>query len=117
MLCRAGISDWSCISGFRMLIIQNTVDSRVESESIQRYFHLKYVISPDMPMKSEYHSLVSPMVRSGGLCRYIHSPTINTRKTILPAKLVATAIFDILFLIAEVTALIIHKITEAMVNI
>ena len=40
MLCRAGISDWSCISGFIRLIMTKTVASSAEKERIQRYCHL-----------------------------------------------------------------------------
>lgn len=42
---------------------------------------------------------------------------INARKTMLPDRLAATAVFEISFFMAEVTALIIHRITETMVNI
>nr|WP_302052993.1 hypothetical protein [Bacteroides fragilis] len=42
---------------------------------------------------------------------------INAMKTILPDRLAATAVFEIPSLAAEVTALIIHRITETMVNI
>ena len=42
---------------------------------------------------------------------------INARKTMLPEKLAVTAVFEIPFFMAEVTALIIHRITDTMVNI
>ena len=42
---------------------------------------------------------------------------INVRKTMLPERLAVTAVLEIPFLAAEATALIIHRITETMVNI
>ena len=76
-LCKAGIKDWSCISGLSRFKRMNTVDSIVENESIHLYFHLMYVNSPAIVAKNEYHSLVSPMVLRGGRPRVIQRPQMK----------------------------------------
>lgn len=83
-LCRAGMSVWSWISGFRILIMANTAPTTVEKDKIHGYLQRIYVSSPDTLMKKVYHNLVSPMVRKGGRCTYIQNPAINTAKTSIP---------------------------------
>ena len=85
MLWSAGMSDWSCISGLTMFMIENTVETTVEKESIHLYFHLRYVIVPAIPIKREYHSLVSPIVLRGGLSSEVHNPAINAANTTVSA--------------------------------
>ena len=63
----AGISVLSCISGMSRFMATNTVASTEEKKRIHRYFHLAYTSRPETIMKNEYQSLVSPVVRIGGL--------------------------------------------------
>ena len=91
MLCSAGMSVWSCISGLRMLITMNTVAISVEKESIQRNLQRKYVKSPAKSIKSEYHRRVSPMVRNGGRSRVIHSEAMKSTKRAIAVALHAMA--------------------------
>ena len=60
----------------------NTVAKTVEKDNIHRYRHIRYVNSPERMAKNEYQSLVSPIVRIGGLRKPIHSPTINAAITV-----------------------------------
>jgi hypothetical protein len=57
----------------------NTDDRMVENETIHLYRHLAYVARPATDAKKEYHNLVSPVVRRGGLSRVHHNPIINAR--------------------------------------
>ena len=63
--------------------MMNTEESIVENDRIQLYFHLRYVNSPDIPAKNEYHNLVSPIVRKGGRFNDIHIPQINAANMII----------------------------------
>ena len=115
-LCKAGISDWSCISGFNKLITTNTVDNKVENDNIQRYFHRIYVRSQAIPMKNEYHKRVSPIVRKGGRCRYSHNPAIKMPNTIITAMVKPTAILLLVEERSANTAPANHKPTDSVAN-
>ena len=69
----------------------NTVARSVEKESIQRNLQRTYVNSPAINKKSEYHSRVSPMVRSGGRSRVIHSERMKSTKSAIAVVLHAMA--------------------------
>ena len=70
----------------------NTVARTVEYERIHLYLHLTYVKRPAINAKNEYHSLVSPMVRKGGLSRVSHMPIMNEARTATAAPVKEIAI-------------------------
>ena len=62
-------------------MIINTVARTVEYERIHLYRHLIYVKRPAIIAKKEYQSLVSPIVRRGGLSNVSHKPAMNEART------------------------------------
>ena len=69
----------------------NTVARSVEKESIHRNCQRAKVKSPAISRNSEYHKRVSPMVRSGGRSRVIHSVAIKSTKMRIAVPLQAIA--------------------------
>lgn len=64
-----------------MFMIMNTAANTVEYDNIHLYRHLMYVNRPASIAKKEYHNLVSPRVRKGGLSSVSHSPMMKEAST------------------------------------
>jgi hypothetical protein len=73
--------------------MMNTVESTVENDRIHLYRQRRYVNNPASDAKNEYHSLVSPIVRSGGLSSDTHKVQIKHARTNAEAEARATAPF------------------------
>jgi hypothetical protein len=76
-LWRAGTRLLPAFSGLRATRRINTVERTAENDNIHLYLHLINVNSPAIPAKNEYHILVSPIVRRGGVPDIIHFEQIR----------------------------------------
>ena len=69
----------------------NTNDNSVLKERIILYFQRINVINPATGRKNEYQSLVSPIVRIGGLSNEIHILNMKVKKRSSPIDVRSTA--------------------------